>query len=108
MRLTLKLGTLLTLSSIAACASPPRPVVLTPGPITCPQSLQQAVEPPDRLDQSFFFRLSEEDQRYIADYISQYNAALNQANSKADDALNSCADYNRNLHRLQSGGNLGG
>ena len=54
------------------------------------------------IDPEFVARLNDEDQVYILDREAGHEASLDAANSKADDALEACADYNRRVAGLNN------
>lgn len=107
MRLISKVAILLTLLSATACASAGPSVTLGLGPITCPQSLLIQTQGPEAVDPNFVASLSTADQVYVNRREAQWESALDEANAKGDDALSACAEYNRRLRLLRSGGNLG-
>lgn len=108
MRLTSKLAILLTSIIATACASAGPNVTLGLGPITCPPSLLTQTEGPEAVDPNFVSSLSAANQRYVTRREAQWETALDEANTKGDDALETCAEYNRRLRALErGGGNLG-
>ena len=108
MRRILKLAIPLILLTVAACETTPEVGSTGLGPIICPQSLLAVEEAPSEIDPNFVSRLSREDQVYITQRESWWETVLASAEAAKTDALQACADYNRRVNALQSGGNLGG
>ena len=101
MRLMLKLLCLPIVTSAMACASAGPPVTLTLGPIICPASLLlEEPQIPNEISAALLAKLPKEDSDLLVQRDAQWEAAVDEALSRGDDALEACGDYNQRLREL--------
>lgn len=102
MRLTLKALTLLILLPVAACATRPAPIILTPGQLICPASVLNDEVLPETFNREILQTLPPETRTYILQREVQWEAVAAAGTQAKADALRVCADYNRALRELQN------
>lgn len=99
----LKLSLLCTALTVASCATKPQPIMLTPGPIICPQSALTQEVAPGEFDPSILTQMSPAAATYVQEREAWWETVLANAEAAKVDMLHACANYNRALNNGPAG-----